>query len=217
MPLPPTLSPPSKWSRFSQFTKTTSDKLVRDGIAHALRLATINGELAMAKKRSEMRLVFLINGLLLIIALYFREYAQLSKTIALSIYLLLLLRLLIKGLVFIHSLHSTRHTGILHYIQRFFQLKGATHPRQAFRACIKELFTVEYQLTLKKPLVKVHKALSENDLTISDEDIFDAFYSEAMFRFGLFFRFNLVQFILSLLGYTLMGWVLRTVLFNTPD
>jgi hypothetical protein len=216
MDLPPLLQPPTKWDRFSQFTKSTSDNLLRDGVAHALRLATIEGELAMAKKRFEMRLIFLINGSLLIVALYFRDYAQLSKSIALSIYVLLLLRMLTGVVSLIRTLHRTRHIGVPHYTQRFFQLGGLVHPHKAFRACMRELFDMEYVLFMKKPLAKIHEKLSDNNLTISNEDIFNYFYSEALHRFWFFFKFNLIQFILTLLSYSLMGWIIRKVLFNTP-
>lgn len=215
MHLPP--PPLSKWDRFSKLTKTTSNNLLLNQVTRKLSTAFIEGEVTIAKKRIELRLIFLVHVVAILVAFHFREYVQLGRVIVFSIYGLLLLRILTGIVLILVMLHRTRHTGVLHYAHRFFYLGGIRHPYKAFKACMKELFDKEYALFMKKPLIYMHKTLSENDLIISDEEIFNLFYHETMHHFWHFFRFHVVQFILSMIGYTIIAWLARISIFNaTP-
>jgi hypothetical protein len=204
------------WHKIQQSSRKYSDELLRSQVKEALFKARIESMLALDASQREIRLIMIINALLLAMAFYFKEFARLSRSLALSIYILLIVRLIFNWTKIAIKLYKTRQTGLIYHIQRYRHFGGVRHHKKAFRATFHEIFTLQYATRVGKGISILHNGLIALDLTHSQEEIFEYFYKETLSTFKKFFFSSLLSLIVEILSYLLITFIIRQMLFNLP-
>ncbi|NIZ47564.1 hypothetical protein PVA44_00060 [Entomospira nematocerorum] len=202
------------WRKLQKSTRAYSDNLLRAKVKEALLHAKIASVMALDAAQRESRLIMLINALLLAFAFYFNDYIRISRILALSIFILLILRLIYKITRLSIWLYKTRHTGFIYYWHRYWIHGGIRHHSTAFKEVLYEIFTLEYATRISKHVSYIHDGLSKLQLTHSQEEIFEYFYTESVSRIRKFFFSTILLLIVEVLAYLLLTVFIRRTLFR---
>lgn len=134
------------WRKLQKSTRSYSDNLLRTKVKEALFHAKMASMMALDTAQRESRLIMLINALLLAFAFYFNDYIRISRTLALSIFFILIIRLIYKLVRLSVWLYKTRHTGFIYYWQRYWFHGGLRHHSTAFKEVLYEILRWSMQL-----------------------------------------------------------------------
>ncbi|NIZ19501.1 hypothetical protein [Entomospira culicis] len=202
------------WEKITTKSRNYSDNILKTAVKEMLFRGRMESMLVLDAMQRESRLIMLLNAILLAFAIYFNDYTKLSKSLAFTIYALLLLRLIINMTKMSLFLYKTRHTGVIYHLQQYRKFGGIFHHKKAFKETLLNLFILEYESRLHKSIAMLHSGLTKLQLTHSQEEIFEYFYKESLITFKKFFFSTFLLLLVELFAYIFLTFLIRQWIFT---